>query len=326
MKNDDELSRAWKWREERGLLADSGALRVFHGPGEGSGARSAWAIDRFGDHYWITRWEGAPGERGSESKTLAEFADFLKARGARSVVWLGRPEKGVPALPTTLHGTAPSERFEVSEEGRRFWIRLLDARHPGLFLDHAPLRGFLQKRAQGWKTLNTFAYTGSLSVAAGLGGASHVTTLDLSKATVQWAEDNWSLNGLASDRGRFISGDVFEWLPRLRREGQVFDCAILDPPSFSHGKKGTFSTAKDLKKLHELALDVLAPESVLVTSINSANVPWAKYESELGAAAREKRCELRVLGRIDLPETFPTRLGQPEDRYLKGWILRVSKK
>lgn len=320
-----ELQRAWKWREERGLFAETQALRIFHGPGEGTGPRRPWAIDRFANHYWITRWEGSD-DHGGEQKVLAEFTAFLKEKGAESAVWLGRPEKGVPALPQVLHAQAPAGRFEVKEFGARFWIQLMEARHPGLFLDHAPLRRCLATRARGWKVLNTFAYTGSLSVAAGLGGASHVTTLDLSKPTVQWAEENWRLNSLEEGRGRFISGDVFEWLPRLKREGQVFDCVILDPPSFSRGKKGTFSTAKDLKKLHELALDLLPEDGVLVTSINSANISWAKYESELASAAREKRFELRVLGRIDLPDTFPTPIGDPEARYLKGWMLRAQRR
>jgi 23S rRNA G2069 N7-methylase RlmK/C1962 C5-methylase RlmI len=333
----NELERAWQWREARGVFSETGAVRVFHGPGEGTGARKSWAVDRFTehstasaqDHYWITRWEDDSSRAGSSASSdeavTREFVGFLKTRGAASIVLLGRPEKGVPALPTVLHGTPPSGRFEVSERGARFAIQLLEARHPGLFLDHAPLRSWLRARARGWKVLNTFAYTGSLSVAAGLGKASHVTTLDLSKATVSWAEENWRLNELPSDSARFISGDVFDWLPRLKREGQVFDCVILDPPSFSRGKKGNFSTAKDLPRLHALALDLLARDGVLVTSINSANVAWNKFEADVLAAAREKKCELEILWRVDLPETFPTPLAQASERYLKGWALRIRR-
>ncbi|MCM2323416.1 MAG: class I SAM-dependent methyltransferase, partial [Oligoflexia bacterium] len=195
-------------------------------------------------------------------------------------------------------------------------------RHPGLFLDHAPLRQWLRRRARDWRVLNTFAYTGSLSVAAGAGGARQVTTLDLARPAIQWAEENWRLNGFSDERARFIAGDVFEWLPRLKREGQTFDCVILDPPSFSHGKKGNFSTSKDLPRLHALALELLAPGGTLVTSINSAQVSWARFERDVAEAARERRRELEVLAQIDLPETFPTRLGAAQDRYLKGWILR----
>lgn len=329
MARDHELAAAWRRREEKGLFADTQALRVFHGPGEGTGILRGFAIDRFGEHYWVTRWEDAAkaAGSGSEEAALTEIAEFLSKQSAASVVWLGRPEKGVPALPQVLYGKAPAARFEVRESGARFWIRLLETRHPGLFLDHAPLRHWLREHSRGWAVLNTFAYTGSLSVACGLGGASHVTTLDLSKPTIQWAKDNWELNELQSETPpRFIAGDVFEWLPRLKREGQVFDCVILDPPSFSRGKKATFSTARDLQRLHGLALDLLPQEGTLVTSINSANVSWEKYETDVRAAAREKRVALSVLRKIEQPESFPIKAGSRETGYLKGWVFKTSRR
>ncbi|OFZ00465.1 MAG: hypothetical protein A2070_11445 [Bdellovibrionales bacterium GWC1_52_8] len=320
-----ELKRAWSWRKQAGLLnGKAPAVRVFYGPGEGTGILENVAVDRFASHYWVTVWEDIQGNQGREAGALV--VDFLKSEedaGLQSVVLLNRPEKGVPEDPYILHGAPPSGRFEVEETGR-YLVQLLGAKHPGLFLDHRPLRNWLVSHARDWTVLNTFAYTGSLSVAAGIGGASHVTTLDLSKPSVVWAEQNWKLNELAADRARFIAGDVFEWLPRLKREGRKFDCVILDPPSFSRGAKGNFSTSKDLKKLHLLALDVLGGEGILISSINSANVPWARFEAEVLAAARERGMSFELLKRIDLPDTFPTAFEKPEERYLKGWILRLK--
>lgn len=314
------LQAAWGWRESRGVFSDTQAVRVFHGPGEGMGPLKNFAVDQFGASYWITEWEAG---RRNEA-CLEEIVRFLVAKKAQSVVFLKRPERGVPEEPVRLFGQVPEGRFEVREAQCRFWIQLLGARHPGLFLDHAPLRGWFATRADQWRVLNTFSYTGSLSVAAGVGGAAHVTSLDLAKPALQWAEENWKLNQLDASRARWIAGDVFEWLPRFKREGQKFDCVILDPPSFSRGKKGNFSTSKDLARLHELAMDLLAPQGVLVTSINSAQVPVSKYQADVLAAARNQRMSFEVLSRIDLPETFPTVFGSDEDRYLKGWILRRS--
>ncbi|HNL92137.1 MAG TPA: class I SAM-dependent methyltransferase, partial [Pseudomonadales bacterium] len=170
-----------------------------------------------------------------------------------------------------------------------------------------------------------------LSVAAALGGAAHVTTLDLSKATMRWAQENGELNGLCDDRARWIAGDVFEWLPRLKREivqgkQTAFDMVIADPPSFSRGEKGVFSTAKDLTVLHVSLLDVLAPNGLLVTSINSAQISWAQYEKDLLQAAQQRQCHLQVLQRLEQPASFPNWLHeQADERYLKGFILRVEK-
>ena len=312
-----ELEQAWHWREERGILAQGQAVRVFHGPGENGGtALRDLAIDRFGDHYWITTWKAG--------LDLSRVIIFLKSKNAHSAVLMHRPERGLSEESKALFGNPPLNGFEIKENSAKFMIRLLGGRHPGLFLDHEPLRRWLSQSSQGWRVLNTFAFTGSLSVAAALGGAEHVTTLDLSKSALTWAKENWALNHLPEEKSRFIAGDFFEWLPRFKKEGARFDCLILDPPSFSRGKHGEFSTAQDLQRLHELAFGVLKNGGILATSINSANISRAKFEFEIQAAAKATARRLRLLWGMDLPETFPTQLNCPQDRYLKGFVLRVE--
>ena len=318
-----ELQAAWLLREKLGVFSSSDAIRVFHGPGEGSGALLGIAIERFGEHYWITEWEKCP--------KLEIVADFLRSHGARSAVRLFRPPKGVPANPDVLFGEPPQGRFSIRESGAIYRVQFLGTKHPGLFLDHAPLREWLLAGgARGLSVLNSFAYTGSLSVAAGLGGASRVTTLGLSKPAIEWARENWQSNGLPAGRGEFIFGDYFEWMQRLEKKKRLFDCVIVDPPSFSRGKKGSFSTSKDLEKLHELAFGILSPGGLLVTSINSAGVTRKKYFYDVHSAARSRSRKIEIIHEIELPATFPIRPGAesgpgsgPEaDRYLKGWILR----
>lgn len=182
--------------------------------------------------------------------------------------------------------------------------------------------------------LNTFAYTGSLSVACGKAGAAYVTTLDLSKPTIRWAEENWDANALPRDSARFIAGDAFDWLPRLRKKMERFDCIILDPPSFSRGPSGAFSTSQDLAALHELAFALLAPGGHLVTSINSANVTRTKFLSEIHTAAKASglaKEDLLIVREITQPpDTFPALAPEKdkdeESRYLKGWIFRSPTK
>lgn len=152
------LEAAWQWRVSRGVSAETEAYRVFHGPGEGRGTLQSFAMDRFADHYWITQWEA----QRQEKEILGEIVEFLRKKGAQSCVYLNRPERGVPEEPVCLLGRAPEGRFEVREGGARFWIQLMGARHPGLFLDHAPLRRWLSARSHECRVLNTFSYTGSL--------------------------------------------------------------------------------------------------------------------------------------------------------------------
>ena len=336
----DNLADAFARRDVSGQLHNTNALRLFHGPGEAQlhdniqqSILKNLSIDRFATHAWVTLWEEQSGNTvltNFERHLRHHLVNFLQ-RHVDSAVLLYRPIKGVPENASTLFGEPPTERYYVNEGEARYWIQLLDTKHPGLFLDHAPLREWLTHNSHGLRVLNTFAYTGSLSVAASMGGAAHITTLDLSKTTMRWAEANGELNGLTGDRARWLAGDVFEWLPRLKKEitqGKIplFDTVILDPPSFSRGDKGIFSTAKDLPQLHTLALDILAPGGLLITSINSAQITWAQFEKDILHAAKQSQCNLQVLKRLEQPESFPNWLHeQALERYLKGFIFRVQK-
>lgn len=323
---------------QRAGVQDSNALRVFHGAGEvwldGSQEHAllrSLSVDRFGEHAWVTLWETQDGDRQQFEKILQKpLCHFLQQHFASAVLQC-RPRKGTIGDPAVLLGESPADRYLVCEGAAQYWVQLQGVKHPGLFLDHAPLRQWLLRHSKNLRVLNTFAYTGSLSVAAALGGAVHVATLDLSKATMRWAQENGEQNGLHGERARWIAGDVFEWLPRLKREiaqgkQAAYDMVIADPPSFSRGEKGVFSTAKDLPQLHSLLLDVLSPNGLLITSINSAQISWAQYERDLLQAAQQRQCRLQVLQRLEQPASFPNWLHeQADERYLKGFILRAAR-
>jgi 23S rRNA G2069 N7-methylase RlmK/C1962 C5-methylase RlmI len=318
------------WVARAAILASSnGALRIFHGPGEGGTHPdlSRIAIEFFQaegrDAYaWVFSWE-IGGVLKLADETRAAVEKFLRGKGVAGAVILERPEKGTPEDASLLFGRVP-EYVDVVEFGLIYRIRFLETKHPGLFLDHAPLREWLVLNTGPRRVLNTFSYTGSLSIAARKGGANRVVTLDLSRPTIAWARENWELNFGKTEVGPdsetdFIYGDVFEWFPKLEKRGDRFDAVILDPPSFSRSEKKVFSTAKDLPELHASAFQLLERGGLLITSINSAQIPPEKFRGEIERAAKaEKRklTELAVLGAPSL--TFPGA------SYLKGWIFRVE--
>jgi 23S rRNA (cytosine1962-C5)-methyltransferase len=275
-------------------------------------------------YAWVFVWEEHGRLALSPEMKEATIA-FLKSIGVLGAVLLERPERGTPADPTLLFGEVP-ETHDVDEAGLLFLIRYLGTKHPGLFLDHAPLRDWLRSggeknaKIEGARVLNAFAYTGSLSVAARSGGATAVTTLDLSRPTVNWAKENWALNfGKDDSSGDFIFGDVFEWMPKLAKRGERYDVVILDPPSFSRSEKKVFSTAKDLPALHATALGLLNPGGTLITSINSATVSVAKFRADIALAALEKKRRIREIRALGAPSA-----SFPGADYLKGWILRAD--
>jgi len=315
-----ELEQAWAWREKNKLFSGTEAQRWFHGPSEGRGPTRALMIEVFANHAWVIEREM---KEPLQPSIREQVAQFLKSKGVQSGVWLGRPEKGVPSEPSVFFGSPPKEGLAIKEDGALFEIRYQGTRHPGLFLDHRPLRKLLRSTVKDLRVLNTFCYTGSLSIACGLGQAAQVTSLDLSKPSIEWAKKNWQLNALPEDRAEWLVGDYFEMLPLMVKRERRFDCVILDPPSFSRGHKGTFSTQKDLVRLHELALKLIEPGGRLITSINSAQLTESFFEEQIQIALKQAKRRSSTLQKIEQPETFPVRADHPEDRYLKGFVLSI---
>lgn len=145
--------------------------------------------------------------------------------------------------------------FTVTENGLKFLVNLTDYLDTGLFLDHRITRKMVMEQCAGKRVLNLFAYTGSFSVYAAAGKASNVTTVDLSKTYLQWAEDNFVINLLKDkNKFRFIHADVKQYLKTL--EPNSFDLVIMDPPTFSNSKR--MKDFLDIQKDHvELLNDVL---------------------------------------------------------------------
>lgn len=156
------------------------------------------------------------------------------------------------------------------EGAARFELRLGARRDPGLFLDHRTTRRLVAEACRGGALLNLFAYTGSFSVQAALGGATSTTSVDLSKKTTEWAAANLAHNGLVqagesahawadlgdlsvpthAARHRVVCGDVFAALAHSAVPDGAFDVVVVDPPSFSRSKRADdFEVQRDHPRL-----------------------------------------------------------------------------
>lgn len=164
------------------------------------------------------------------------------------------------------------ERFQVQEGRAQLWVNLRDYLDTGLFLDHRPVRRMLGEMAAGKRFLNLFCYTATATVQAALGteqagGATESVSVDLSNTYLEWARDNFALNGLDPARHRVVRDDCLRWLQTAKAE---FDLIFLDPPTFSNSKKmeATLDVQRDHGQLVSLAMARLAPKGTLIFSNN----------------------------------------------------------
>jgi 23S rRNA (cytosine1962-C5)-methyltransferase/23S rRNA (guanine2445-N2)-methyltransferase / 23S rRNA (guanine2069-N7)-methyltransferase len=141
--------------------------------------------------------------------------------------------------------------FTVKEPPFQFWVNLERYLDTGLFLDHRPLRQHLLGASKEKKVLNLFCYTGSLSVAAAVGGG-EVTSIDMSRTYLDWAIENFKLNKLSLDSHQFIQADVLKELGRCLERKEKYNLILLDPPSFSNSKR--MEDDLDIERDHALLI------------------------------------------------------------------------
>ncbi len=160
---------------------------------------------------------------------------------------------------------------EVREGGHRFLVNLQDYFDTGLFLDHRGVRALIERSAKGKRFLNLFAYTGTASIYAAAGGAKTTTSVDLSNTYLEWAQQNFALNGYEAGRDgphRLVRADCLRWLAGA---DERYDLIFLDPPTFSRSKGmiTTFDVQRDHVSLIKDTARLLTPGGELLFSTNA---------------------------------------------------------
>lgn len=247
------------------------------------------AVDRYGD--WVVIQEYAPPKTVDQNRARQRLFDVIAA--TLSVLQVA-PEKLVLKTRERQKGKSQYQKlaekqefFEVSEFDARLWVNLTDYLDTGLFLDHRIARQRLGQMSAGKDFLNLFAYTGSASVHAGLGGAKTTTTVDMSRTYLEWAERNLRLNGLSGRAHRLIQADCLAWLAECREQ---FDLIFIDPPTFSNSKRmeNTFDVQRDHLQLMRDLKRLLRPAGTIMFSNNKRGFKMdSQGMQQLGLEARD---------------------------------------
>ena len=328
----------------RGALVDqnvTNAWRVLHG---GSDSCPGWHVDRLGD-YLLSESERPLNE--AQGDELARLRKAFAARGAyhkvlrRHGLRSAQPSAHKPgqecrleASPQHFLGGQAPERFFIRENGAQFELSFRDGPSVGLFLDQRDNRrrmitghigaGFplYSQSQQAPAVLNAFAYTCAFSICAAKGGG-RTTSLDLSKAHLDWGRRNFALNGVDPAGHEFIHGDAFQWLRRLARKQRRFDAVLLDPPTFSRSKvSGVFRIQKDYGRLLAAALPLVKPGGVLLASSNAADWPAQEFLTSIEIALRSSG--RNIVQRLYIPQPVDFPISRSEPAYLKTLWMRIE--
>ena len=213
-------------------------------------------------------------------------------------------------------------KVEMTENGVRYLVDVLDGQKTGFFLDQKYNRLAIQRLCSGARVLDCFTHTGSFALNAGLGGAREVLGVDASDLAVSQAEENAALNGL-SDRVKFLCADVFELLPRLEREGEKFDLVILDPPAFTKSKSSVKNAQKGYREINLRAMKLVRDGGFLATCSCSHFMTCELFTQTLNQAAHDVRRRLRQVEYRTQSPDHPILWAADESYYLKFYIFQV---
>ncbi len=315
---DDASLAALVAHEARALLFDPADTNAYLWIDRHHDGFPATRVERLGDVALVLRY-------GDEALPAAWIDAWCSTLPLTSVYEQPKP-RGGGAGPAHVVSGPRSDRFEVSELGARYLIDLTaSATSSGLFLDQRETRRELRTMNLTGKTvLNTFAHTGSLSVAAATAGA-ETLTLDLSPRYLEWAADNLRANGIDPADHDALYGDVADWLDRFAKKRRTFDMVLVDPPSSSTARKkggSRWVLDRDLHTLVTRAARVTKPHGLLYVSTNLHRMTWPTFldQVEAGVAAAGR---LGSIGTRTVP--LDHRSGPGDPPYLKAAWIRLDR-
>jgi 23S rRNA (cytosine1962-C5)-methyltransferase len=309
------LARAWSLRE-RVIPEQTDAYRLVHGEGDGL---PGFTCDRYG-HSAVLKLDGEAA-LSRATQFVHCLTPWLAKLGVESLILRsGRKQAQESEL---VWGVAPAREISVHEHGMRLCTNLYEGQKTGLFLDHRETRRRVRQLARGCRVLNLYGYTGGFSVAAGLGGASHVTTVDTAKPALALAELSFRANDLPAAAHTTHAVDALEYLAAAAERGERFDLVIADPPNFAPRKTALDKALAAYEALHAAVMRVLVDDGWYVAASCSSHVDRAAFEETLRRGAGHARRIVQVLERSSAPADHPRLLAFPEGDYLKVLLTRA---
>ena len=308
----------WRSRLEEALslrsryISGTDAYRLVNAESDGL---PALIVDRYGDYLSIQVLSLGIEVRLPEIVEL--LVELVKPKGIfeRSDVPVRRLE-GLEQRTGVLWGEAPPEDLIVTEGPYRLKVDLHHGQKTGFFLDQRPNRLLVGSLCRDQRVLNTFCYSGGFTMAAAMGGAKEVLSVDISEEAIALGEANAKLNGVEG-RCQWLAANAFDFLREQERQGEQFDVVILDPPAFTKTKESIPGAVRGYKEINLRAMRLLKPGGLLVSSSCSHHISSSHFVEIIQSAAADTGKRLRQLELRGAGMDHPTLPASPETNYLK---------
>ena len=322
-----KLQWAWDYRKSVMDPADLDACRIIFGEAD---AFPGLTVDKF--HDLLSVQVLSVGMENLQDLLLPALVDILRQDGQpirgvflRNDVALRAKEglsQGKGWYPLPGEAVPGSPVVEIVENGVKYLVDVENGQKTGFFLDQKYNRRAVGRLAAGKTVLDCFTHTGSFALNAALGGAAHVTAVDVSESAVEMARANAERNHV-TDRMDFVAANVFDLLPQLEKEPMKYDFIILDPPAFTKSRKTLANAITGYKEINYRAMKLLPRGGYLATCSCSHFATAEKFEAMLRSAAHDAGVQLRQIEARQQCSDHPILWGVDETDYLKFYLFQV---
>jgi 23S rRNA (cytosine1962-C5)-methyltransferase len=276
-------------------------------------------VDRFGPACVVQ-----VGTAGMERLKPMIHEALVELLGADAILFKNdNAARELEGLPCYVESTGDSSGLgTVIEDRLEFRVPVQGGQKTGWFFDQSANRRALTRYVRpGARVLDLFSYVGAWGVRAATAGAGAVLCVDSSATALEFAGSNALRNGVAVETRK---GDAFDVLEGLATERMRFDVVIVDPPAFAKRKKDLPKAEAAYKRVNQLAMQLMAPEGILVSCSCSQHLDAADLQAAIGKAARAAARQVQILEFGGQAADHPVHPAIPETRYLKAYFCRVN--
>ena len=264
-----------------------------------------------------------------------------------------REKEGLPRTKGFI-GAPFDTLVPITENRVRYIVDVENGQKTGFFLDQKENRRAIAKLCPGARVLDCFTHTGSFGLNAALAGAAEVTSVDASDLAIEQAAQNAKLNGFdplagqdpqpvpaeaeegihASTEGQwlvnesgtrlqYLCADIFDLLPSLHKNGELYDVVILDPPAFTKSRNSVKAAVRGYREINQRGLRLVRDGGFLATCSCSHFMDPDLFRDTIAQAARDAHKRLRQVEFRTQAADHPILWASEESYYLKFYIFQV---
>lgn len=232
-----------------------------------------------------------------------------------------RVMENIPEIIKPVYGEPP-QQVELIENEIQFQTNIWEGQKTGWFYDHRLNRQYMTHFVKNKRVLDVFSYVGAWAIQAASSGASEVYAIDSSAFALSQLKQNAQLNNML-EKITVIQDDAFKALTNLKNAKEKFDIIILDPPAFIKKRKDSKEGLIAYKRLNDLALQLLAPDSILISASCSLHLSGEELVDILRSTSNQRNKQLQIIAQGHQGPDHPVHPAIAETNYLKAIFCRI---